>query len=402
MTLPSPVTLPASGRIACVIGLMQIMAWSCTYFLLAVMAPPVAQSLVAPLPVIVGGLAWGLLVAGVCAPSVGRMVDRFGGRRVLASSSVLLAFGLLGVAGATNLLTYYVAWTVLGGAMAAGLYDAAFATLGRLFGARARSLIPVVVVLASFSSTLGWPLITQLQAAMGWRCACLVLAGLHVFIGLPTHLLLIPVAGPSISVASPAATTLPLAAVKTRDSPLFLYLATLLTCQAFIVSCLSVHLLEVLRMSGVNADSVLLVAMAIGPAQGLPLALEFLAGHRWHPTWSTRLAMLSSFLAMTCLVVEPARMALLAAILYGAGNGMLTIARGALPLSLFGVAAYGRYLGLLARPMLFAQACGPLLAALVLSASGPTALLSGMWALALLGFAISFLLPVSETRLRLP
>lgn len=397
MILSSPQIPMSPIRIACVVGILQIMAWSCTYFLLAVLAAPVSQSLGLSLPVVVGGLAWGLLVAGVLAPSVGRMVDLYSGRKVLASSSILLASGLVAIASSDSLFTYYFAWTLLGAAMAAGLYDAAFATLGKLFGRRLRRLTPIVVLMASFSSTLGWPLIIQLQTVIGWRCACLVLATVHVFIGLPAYLYVIPAAGPTHAVER--ATSMVLAAkAEPRESLVFFYLAILLTCQAFIVSCLSVHLLEVLRMSGVNADSVLMVGMTIGPAQGISLILEYIVGHRWHPTWSARLAMFMSFLAMTCLVLQPARMALLAAILYGAGNGMLTIARGALPLSLFGLEAYGRYLGMLARPMLFAQACGPVLAALLLSSSGVTALISGMWALALLGFAISFLLPLSSRR----
>lgn len=388
-------------RIACVVGLLQIMAWSCTYFLLAVLAAPIAQSLGLSLPVVVGGLAWGLLVAGVFAPSVGKMVDRCSGRSVLASSSILLASGLIAIAAADGLFTYYLAWTLLGVAMAAGLYDATFATLGKIFGRRVRSLIPIVVLLASFSSTLGWPLIVQLQTAIGWRSACLVLATVHVFLGFPTYLLVIPAARPS-KVVRRVTSILPTAKVETRESLVFFYLATLLTCQAFIVSCLSVHLLEVLRVSGVNADLVLVVGMAIGPAQAIPLVLEYIAGHRWHPTWSARLAMFLSFLAMTCLMLQPAQMALPAAMLYGAGNGMLTIARGTLPLSLFGVESYGKYLGMLARPMLFAQACGPLLAALLLSSSGTTVLMSGMWALALLGFVTSLLLPLSAKRLVTP
>lgn len=377
------------------------MAWSCTYFLLAVLAAPVSQSLSLSLPVVVGGLAWGLLVAGVFAPSVGRIVDRCSGRSVLASSSILLASGLIALAATDGLFTYYFAWTLLGVAMAAGLYDAAFATLGKLFGQHVRSLIPIVVLLASFSSTLGWPLIDQLQLAIGWRYACLVLAVMHAFIGFPTYLLVIPTAKPS-KVVKQVTSMLPATKVETRASLVFFGLAILLTCQALIVSCLSVHLLEVLRMSGVNADSVLAVGMAIGPAQVIPLVLEYIVGHRWHPTWSARLAMFLSLLAMTCLILEPVRMAFVSAILYGAGNGMLTIARGALPLSLFGAEAYGRYLGMLARPMLFAQAFGPVLAALLLSSSGVTTLMSGMWALALLGFATSFLLPLSAKQLVTP
>ncbi|MGV8180277.1 MFS transporter [Pseudomonas aeruginosa] len=133
-----------------------------------------------------------MLVAGICSPAVGRAIDRHGGRPALALSSVLMAIGLCLMGFASNLAIYYLAWTCIGVAMAAGLYDAAVATLGRLFGESARASMSGLSLLGGFTSTLGWPLIAALEHELGWRYTCFVLASAHLAIGLPIHLLLIP------------------------------------------------------------------------------------------------------------------------------------------------------------------------------------------------------------------
>lgn len=110
-------------------GFTQILAWGTTYYLPAVLAAPIAKETGWSITSVVGGLSWGMLVAGVFSPLVGRQIDRHGGRSALAASSLLLALGMLLMGLAGNTATYYLAWTLIGVAMAAGLYDAAFSTL---------------------------------------------------------------------------------------------------------------------------------------------------------------------------------------------------------------------------------------------------------------------------------
>jgi len=62
-------------------------------------------------------------------------------------------------------------------------------------------------------------------------------------------------------------------------------------------------------------------------------------------------------------------------LLHGGGNGLQTIARGTLPLALFGAAAYGLRTGLMAAPARILQGAAPLLFGLVLDRSGPIAAL---------------------------
>lgn len=62
--------------------------------------------------------------------------------------------------------------------------------------------------------------------------------------------------------------------------------------------------------------------------------------------------------------------AAIALILYGAGNGIYSIARGTLPLALFGPDRYAPIMGRLAAPNLIAQALAPLAGAAVITSGG--------------------------------
>ena len=129
--------LPANvgrTRLVFTLGITQILAWASTFYLPAVLAGPIARDMGWSLSFVVGGLSWGMLVAGLCSPLAGRLIDRRGGRSVLVFSSLMLGAGLMVLSMANSLWLYYLAWSLLGVAMATGLYDAAFATLGTLLG----------------------------------------------------------------------------------------------------------------------------------------------------------------------------------------------------------------------------------------------------------------------------
>lgn len=174
------------------LGITQIFAWGCSYYLPAVLAKPITSATGWPLSWVVGALSIGLFVAGLISPIVGRTIQQYGGRAVLALSSVLLALGLVGIGLAQNLPIYLAAWILVGLGMGAGLYDAAFATLGRIYQDKARSAITVLTLFGGFSSTICWPLSGLLVESLGWRSACFIYAGLQLVVSLPIYLLLLP------------------------------------------------------------------------------------------------------------------------------------------------------------------------------------------------------------------
>lgn len=123
------------------LGVVQILAWGSSHYLLAVLAGPIARDTGWPYAQVIAGVPLGLLVAGAVSIRVGRAIEAQGGRRVLAASALLLAAGLTVLAAAPSPPVYFAAWLLIGAGMGAGLYDAALSTLGRLYGAGARSAI---------------------------------------------------------------------------------------------------------------------------------------------------------------------------------------------------------------------------------------------------------------------
>lgn len=397
MTLPEQIHPPINrSKLVWGMGFTQILAWGTTYYLPAVLAAPIAKETGWSIPSVVGGLSWGLLVAGASSPAVGRQIDRHGGRSVLAASSLLLALGMLLMGLAGNTATYYIAWTLIGVAMAAGLYDAAFSTLGRLFGEGARTSITGLTLLGGFASTIGWPVIAGLESWIGWRSTCFSIAAAHLLIGLPIHTLLIP--GSTKQPPHPVITESPNALELRPDTcnRLFLLIGAMLTILALVVSGISVHLLNVLKQLGIATAVALTIGMVIGPSQVAARVAEFSIGRNLHPTWSARVGVLLCLIGLALLVSGLPWLAFVAVALYGAGNGILTIARGTLPLALFGPQGYGVRMGLLARPVLVAQACGPIAAAFVLESFGAPILLGVMCGFLLLCVIASWRLPATQ------
>jgi MFS family permease len=125
---------PTRRTVIATLGFTQIMAWGSSYYLPAVLAEPITRDTHWPLTWVVSGLSVGLVLAALVSPHVGKAIERSGGRRVLALSALAIGLGQLGLAVAPNLTAYISAWVVIGAGMGAGLYDAAFATLGQLYG----------------------------------------------------------------------------------------------------------------------------------------------------------------------------------------------------------------------------------------------------------------------------
>ena len=372
---------PAAARTVTVLGLGQVFAWGATYYLPAVLARPIAQDTGWPLTWIVGALSLGTLVSGLAAPAVGRRIDRLGGRPVLAASALLFAAGLGGLAVAPGLLAYLACWLVLGLGMGAGLYDAAFGTLGRLYGQDARKHITVLTLFGGFASTLCWPLSAWLVSAVGWRGTCLAYACLHLCVVLPAYLWLLPrraaraTPAPQDGIAGEPAppadgTTTPAAAHRTR----FLLLATSGALTAAIGAVVAVHLLALLQGRGIPLAAAVALGALIGPAQVGARLVEMVLGRYHHPVWTMGAAAMLMFTGTALLYGDGLGVAV-ALVLYGAGMGIHSIARGAVPLALFGATHYASMMGRLARPGAIIGALAPTLVAMLWAATSDGAVL---------------------------
>lgn len=381
--------LPFRRRPAIVaaLGLTQILAWGSSYYLLAVLAGPIAQDTGWPLAWVVGGLSLGLLVEGLVSPLVGHAIERRGGRPVLAASAALLAAGLAGLAVAPGLPVYVAAWLVLGLGMGAGLYDAAFSTLGRLYGLEARRAITALTLFGGFASTVCWPLSAFLVAELGWRGACLVYAGLHAGLVLPIYLLALPReerrSGTSGAGAAAAGGVGP-----GRSRLVFVLLALSFTLSAAIAAVVSVHLLTILQARDIALAAAVALGALVGPAQVGARVLEMALGRRHHPLW-TLLASTVLMAAGIGLLWAGLPVPAAALILYGGGMGIRSIARGTVPLVLFGAPGYAALMGRLALPSLIAGAAAPSLGALLLERIGAGGTLAVLFVAAAINVALA-------------
>jgi MFS family permease len=390
---PETTGLPGAGRarVVTALGIVQILAWGSSYYLLAVLAAPIARDTGWSLAWIVGALSLGLLVEGLVAPFVGRAIERHGGRPVLAASALLLAAGLAGLAIAPSLPVFVAAWLVVGLGMGAGLYDAAFSTLGRLYGLKARRPITWLTLFGGFASTLCWPLSAVLESWLGWRGACWVYAGIQIAVCLPLILTLLPREARRDTAPRPRhadGTEPPRDPLRRRQ---FVVIAAAFTTSSAIASVVSVHLLTMLQARDIGLGAAVALGALIGPSQVGARIVEMLFGQRHHPVW----AMIASSLLVTIgLGVLWAGLPWVGAaiVLYGGGMGIRSIVRGSVPLAVFGAEGYAVLMGRLAMPALVVGALSPFLGAVMLERFGVDATFGALTAAALAGIVLSALL----------
>ncbi len=389
-------THPSRVRTVTLLGTAQTLAWASSYYLPAILATPMARDLGVATSTVFAAFSVALVVSALIGPWAGRAIDHRGGRPVLMATNLLFALGLAGLGLAQGPFALFAAWALIGVAMGSGLYEAAFATLVRLYGHGSRDPITGITLIAGFASTVGWPLSALLEAQVGWRGACLTWAALHLLIGLPLNAWL-PRWVPQ---PAPAAPTPDEAAVQIRPADATLrhagrsaaILAFVFAATWFTSTAMAAHLPRLLQAAGASLAVAAGVGALIGPAQVGGRLLEFGVLRRVHPLLSARLAALAHPVGAATLVLAGAPAAALFAILHGAGNGILTIAKGTLPLVLFGPQGYGARQGWLMVPARVAQALAPFVFGLVLDRWGSSALwLSGC--LGLSAFVALMLLP---------
>ena len=359
-----------------VLGFTQTIAWASSVYLVAIVALPIGRELTVPDTTVYGAFSLALAISALLGPSIGRAIDRSGGRAVLAASNLVLASGLALLAVSPNVSMLFVAWFVLGVGMAMGLYDTAFAVMVRMHGQAARGPITGITLIAGFASTLGWPLSTLLDSQFGWRTTCLTWALLHVVLCLPLNLRTVPAASPRV-LSQPLPARPDERGAEAAASPSRLELGLMIlffAATAFVTSAMAAHLPGLLLATGAGAGTAIAAASLVGPAQVGARAVEYVAARRlrFHPLVTARVATaLHPVGGVLLWVTGGVPFGVFSfALLHGAGNGMITIAKGTLPLAVFGNTGYGHRLGvlnILARGM---QALAPFVFGLVLERFG--------------------------------
>jgi MFS family permease len=369
------------GVVVAALGIAQTLAWGSSYYLPAILAGPIGAATGVSREWVFGAFSGALLIAAFAGPAVGRLIDRHGGRGVLVLSNVVLAIGLVALAAANGPVALFAAWAVLGVGMALGLYDAAFAALTSLYGHNARGPITGITLFAGFASTVSWPLSTVLNDAVGWRETLLVWAALNVVVALPLNLLL-PV--PARPLAQPYHQADH--AIGWKPYKEMLLLAFVFAAGWFVTGAMAAHLPRLLESAGVTPLQAIAASALVGPAQVAARLGELVVFRRIHPLVSARIAAVLHPIGAAIFALAGPSAAVAFVIFYGAGNGLLTIARGTVPLAVFGPEGYGERTGLLGAPARAAQAFAPFVFGLLLDAMGASVIVVSS-ALCLAAFA---------------
>jgi MFS family permease len=346
------------------LGTTQTLAWASSYYLPAILADPIGRDLGMSANWIFAAFSAALVISALLGPRIGRQIDLFGGRPVLCTSNLTIAAGLVLLGLTSSIPLLVLAWILLGIGMGYGLYDAAFAALGRIYGDAARGPITGITLMAGFASTVGWPLTAFGLDHIGWRDTCFAWAAAHILIGLPINFFMLPKVTAAKAVA--ANSVKPYIPI---DRTMIL-LAFTFAAGWTVTGAMAAHMPRILEAGGATAVQAVTAGALFGPAQVFARILEATFLKRYHPLVSTRLACLTHPIGAATLAIFGGGAAGAFAILFGMGNGILTIARGTLPLAIFGPKDYGYRLGLIGAPARMAQAMAPLAFGLLIDLIG--------------------------------
>ena len=363
------------------LGVTQIISWGTTFYALGALSPDIGADRGWPPTLIFGAFSAALLLSGAISRKAGRFIDVHGGRLMMSGGSLLAAAGCAILGLATAEWIYVVGWLVLGVAMRFVLYDAAFPSLAQIAGLRARRAISYLSLFGGLASTVFWPVSHVLAEAIGWRGTFWVYAGLHLFICLPLHLLFLrgapkleihtQILGDGITEKHPL-----IGPERTHAMAAF---ATVIALNGLVFSAISAHIVPLFQGLGFAPAIAVTLATLVGPCQVVSRIGDILLGHRIGVMQLGLIAVGLLPLALAVFIGGGFALAagLLFAILYGMSNGLMTIAKGAVPLSLFGRRDYGLVIGTIATPQLVLNAIAPTVFVFILAGFGPE------WSLAL-------------------
>lgn len=363
------------------LGVAQIISWGTLYYSIGVLGTQMREAAGVSETFLFACFTASLLASGMLAPAIGRMIDARGGRMALAlgSGCAIAALCVLGLVHGP--VTLVIGWLLAGVAMAATLYDPAFATLNQLTHDHYRRAVTALTLFGGFASTVFWPLSHFLMETLGWRETLFVYAGLHALVCLPIHLVALRHAhGRTLKPAMPMVPTAPVVHTELERNPVpvasaesaatFRWLALSFIGASFVVSVIGVHMIALLTATGLTQADAVLVGMLMGPMQvaGRLIEIGLLPKVR---IMHVGLAALGLIVLGVLLLIGAAgapAAAIAFVIAYGCGNGILTIVRGTAPAEFIGRENFGALLGRLSRGSVIAKSVAPMLFTALLAA----------------------------------
>ena len=310
---------------------------------------------------VTGAYSLGLLVSGLAAPLVGRWLDWHGPRGLMTLGSIAGAALLLMWASVEDLLVFYLVWVGIGLAMAATLYEPAFAVLAKWFErGRARALL-LVTLAGGLASTIFLPLSAWLVEVQGWREALFTLAAILALLTILPHALVLrrrpedlgllpdgiePTHSPREETAralnEPRAepSSVPLGVA--LRGPAFWLLAAALSLGTLSQAAIYVHLIPYLAEKDFGLGSAATLTGLIGASQVLGrVVLTFLEDRLPRDAMMAGIFALQA-VALVVLIGSQSPLGVLIFVLpFGAASGAVTISRALAVADFYGTAHYG-------------------------------------------------------------
>lgn len=344
------------------LGVAQLIAWGTLYYSIAVVGEPMRAEFHAAPSSVFGAFTCAMVIAGLLAPWAGRNTDRYGARTVLSLSTLVGAVAFAMLAYARSLPELIAGWTIAGLAMSFGLYDVCFAAIGQAHPGGYRTLVTSVTLIAGFASTVFWPLSYYLLERIGWRGVCNTYA-IAMLLCAPVYLAVLPHAVVTRPSPRTSATTTPMItdALRTRAR----VLAWAFAGASLLSAVVSAHLFNILNTLELSRDRAVWIGASLGVLQVLGRVLELRFGTRLSPSQLSVVCFAGLAVAMGLLLAAALpsfgfAFVLAFALLYGLANGLVTIAKAAVPVELLGFAHVGAVLGSFGAPSQVTRALAPL------------------------------------------
>jgi predicted MFS family arabinose efflux permease len=380
------------------LSLAQLISWGSVFYTFALLVEPVEWELGLTRAQSSLAFSLALLAEGLFAYPVGRWIDRGHERAVMTGGSLLVAACLLLHSFVHSLAAFYLVWTALGVALAATLYTPVFAIVTRRFPLDFRRAIITLTFLGGLASTVFIPLTAWLIDSFGWRHALWLLAAINLVVCVPLHAIQLRHAPPPAAAAGrerhPPAVYL--------RSPPFLLIAVFVVCTMGVTAALPAHMIPLLRGNGLAEAWVIAIPASIGAIQVLGRLLLFFFEHRFDLHVANRLIPVLIPLGLVALLAGAghAWAALLFVLLYGLGNGMLTIVKGTAIAQYVNREHVASLNGALGLPTALARGVAPLLLGVLWTQdAGYT---RGLWLLLAMGSVAVFALLLAQRRSLVP
>ena len=337
----------------------QLVCWAALFYTFSSLVLPMQHALSWSRTELMGAFTVGLTLWGLSTYAVGAAIDRGHGRAVLTGGSALAGIGFLLWSQVHSLGWLYVAWCVMGVAMAMTLYEPAFNVLTKRFPLRFRQGIVALTLVGGFASTLAFPAVAWLIAWLNWRGALLAIGGVLVLLIAPLQAWALR-GTPATPTARPAAAAFEDATLReAMHQPAFWFLTLSFALHSFAVAALFAHLMPALAEKGLSEAEALVVVVWFGPAQVLGRLLYAGAGGR-SPPWFGLLVLAGMPVAIGIFALAHGLPGMIAfSVLFGLSNGLATIVRGGLVPDYFGSGNVGRISGAMSAVALLGRAAAP-------------------------------------------